>query len=83
MGHGHYIEKCEHGFVVSQCRCKDRKKRTTIIVDCPPSCIGSGGTYAQTNVTIPASVLEGLKRENERLKAELAEIQWRMDGLEK
>lgn len=34
-GHGHYINKCKHGNVVSQCRCPGG---TVTIVDCPEWC---------------------------------------------
>lgn len=33
----HFIEKCKHGKVVSQCRCIDQNK-TVRIVKCPTSC---------------------------------------------
>jgi hypothetical protein len=33
---GHFINKCEHGVVVSQCRCMGPK--TTTIVPCPSYC---------------------------------------------
>lgn len=36
-GHAHYINKCEHGTVVSQCRCPGG---TVKIVDCPEWCVG-------------------------------------------
>ena len=31
---GHFIEKCEHGAVVTQCRCPDPNKTLTIVA-CP------------------------------------------------
>ncbi len=34
---GHFIQKCEHGVVVAQCRCIDPAKPVTI-VDCPDDC---------------------------------------------
>ena len=36
MESGHYIEKCVHGIVLSQCRCPG--PRTEYVIECPPSC---------------------------------------------
>ena len=33
----HFIQKCEHGVVVAQCRCMDPAKPVTI-VPCPEDC---------------------------------------------
>lgn len=34
VGHGHRIEKCEHGTLLGQCRCIERNKPVRL-VDCP------------------------------------------------
>lgn len=36
MDANHYIEKCKHGLVLSQCRCPG--PRTEYIMECPPEC---------------------------------------------
>lgn len=36
MDSGHYIEKCKHGIVLSQCRCPG--PRTEYIIECPAEC---------------------------------------------
>lgn len=36
MDSGHYIEKCKHGIVLSQCRCPGPK--TEYIIECPAEC---------------------------------------------
>jgi len=37
MGGVHYVEQCEHGVVVAQCRCPS-KDRPVNIVACPQTC---------------------------------------------
>ena len=32
----HYVKKCEHGVIVTQCRCMGPK--LVIVVPCPPKC---------------------------------------------
>lgn len=33
----HFIEKCRHGVVVTQCRCSNKNKSVRI-VECPSNC---------------------------------------------
>jgi hypothetical protein len=33
----HFIKRCRHGTMVTQCRCFDKNKRV-VIVACPPHC---------------------------------------------
>lgn len=35
----HFIEKCRHGKVISQCRCTADNKRVIVTDACPSSCI--------------------------------------------
>lgn len=43
MASGHYIEKCKHGLVLSQCRCPG--PRTEYIIECPDECGPDGEDY--------------------------------------
>lgn len=47
MTHGHFIEKCVHGTVGSQCRCMDPNKEVRII-PCPSHCKGEKLTSSNT-----------------------------------
>lgn len=64
----HFIEKCEHGMVVRQCRCPDPNK-TVRIVACPypeDCAMKTQAEEVQSDLPFVNAAAEDMRRENWR-----------------